>query len=40
MCNYIVSKLSLAIASARLDIVDLNSLTHIVILDFIKQLVS
>ena len=40
MCNYVVSKLSLVIGSARLDIVDPNGLTHFVLLDLIKQLGS
>ena len=40
MCNYVVSKLSLVIGSTRLDIVDLDRLTHVVLLDMIKQMIS
>ena len=40
MCDYVVSKLSIVIRSARLDIVDLDKLAHVVLLDLIKQLVS
>ena len=40
MCNYIVSKLSLVIGSARLNIIDLDILAHVVLLDLIKYLVS
>ena len=40
MCNYVVSKLSLVIGLVRLGNVDLDRLTHVVLLDLIKQLVS
>ena len=40
MYNYIVSKLSIVIGSTRLDIIDPDILTHVMLLDLIKQLVS
>ena len=40
MCNYVVSILSIVIETSRLDIVDLDRLSHVVLLDLIKQLVS
>ena len=36
MCNFVVSKLSLVIASTGLDIVDPDRLAHVVLLDLIK----
>ena len=39
MCNYVVSKLSLVIGLARLDIVDPDILAHVALLDLIKLLV-
>ena len=39
MCNYVVSKQSLVIGSTRLDIVDSDRLTHVVLLDMIKQMI-
>ena len=40
MCSYVVSKPSLVIGLARLDIDDSDRLAHIVLIDLIKQLVS
>ena len=40
MCNYVESKLSLVIGSSRCNIIDPDILTHVVLLDLIKQLVS
>ena len=40
MCNYVVYKLSLAIGSIGLDVVDMNRLAYVILLDLIKQLVS
>ena len=40
MCNYVVSKLFLVIESTRLDLVDLDRLSNVVLLDLIKQLIS
>ena len=40
MCNYVVSKLFLVIESTRLNLVDLDRLSNVVLLDLIKQLIS
>ena len=40
MCRYVLSKLSLVIGLARLDIDDPDRPTHVVLFDLIKQLVS
>ena len=37
MCNYVVSKLFLIIASTKLNIVVLDKLADVVLLDLIKQ---
>ena len=39
MCNHVVSKLSIFIGLAILNIVDSDRLTHVVLLNLINQLV-